>query len=650
MADTEFDIVAVVRPGVLPIDTVTFRSSTSGFSMAMTPAGVLDNGDEVYKTTFTFPRGAFRFFTLSTAWGDEEGQFNVQVFDGAQQRSHRFPDLTMGNHPEQDAATQTESAVTYNGTRRTGPQVIMAGFSPSVLDIVDTQFDVVAVVREGVLPLDQVTLTQNEGYFSMAMQEAGELDNGDKVYKMTYTLYHSQFWPGMSLTQLWGDQPGQFNIQAVDSGQQRTHAFPDIEFGNYPPLEVHNQAPTANFVATPTSGGAPLTVTLVASASDADGTIESYEWVSSDGQTASGATATMTFDEVGGHTITLTVTDDDGATTQTSQAVTVTEATNAAPVASFTLTRSGSAAPFNVALVASGSSDTDGTITSYEWSASDGQTATGVTAGFLFTMAGTYTITLTVTDDEGATAQMTQTVTVDAPVGSLETTTNSLWMTFVTVPEGSFMMGDTETQYHQPVHEVSVRSFRMMTTEVTQAQWEAVMGTNPSNYPRCGPHCPVEQVSWNDVQAFIAQLNTQTGENYRLPTEAEWEYAARAGTTTNYWWGDEPGSGNVNCWEGECDELGYMPMAVGSFAPNLWGLYNTAGNVSEWVQDCWHRSYVGGPVDGSSWESDGCDGRVFRGGSFVHNYPDDWFYSSKRATRAPDYRGSHLGFRLAQDL
>ena len=237
MTDTEFDIVAIVRPGELPIDTVTFRSADGGFTSAMTEAGVLDNGDELYKVTFTFPAGGFRIFTLSNAWGSEAGQFHVQVIDGVEQRSHRFPDLTMGNHEEREAETRAASPITYNATQRAGPQVVMAGFSPAQLDMVDTQFDVIAVVREGALPLGEVTLTRNESAFSAPLREVGELDNGDKVYGMTYTLRHGEFWVGMSLTQLWGDRPGQFNIRAVDQEGEETHAFPDIKFGNFPALE-----------------------------------------------------------------------------------------------------------------------------------------------------------------------------------------------------------------------------------------------------------------------------------------------------------------------------------------------------------------------------------------------------------------------------
>ncbi|GAB6040918.1 hypothetical protein JCM17961_15920 [Endothiovibrio diazotrophicus] len=234
LADDKFDIVALVRPGILPIQSVSFRSTNGGFAMAMNRAGVLSNSDEVYKTTFAFQRGSFGTTTLSTAWGEDEGQFNVEVVDQGAQHSHAFPALRWGNYPEQTAAGQEVQPVNYNATRRLAPQVVMGGYSPALLDVADSAFDVIAVIRDGVLPVEQVTLSQNAGEFSQLMNEAGVLDNGDKVYKMTFTYLRGSFQPGTVMKALWGDQPGQFYIQAVDHGQQHTHAFPDIEFGSYP--------------------------------------------------------------------------------------------------------------------------------------------------------------------------------------------------------------------------------------------------------------------------------------------------------------------------------------------------------------------------------------------------------------------------------
>jgi formylglycine-generating enzyme required for sulfatase activity len=159
---------------------------------------------------------------------------------------------------------------------------------------------------------------------------------------------------------------------------------------------------------------------------------------------------------------------------------------------------------------------------------------------------------------------------------------------------------------------------------------------------------PVSNVSWKDAVAYAEWLSKQTGKRYRLPTEAEWEYAARAGTETAYWWGNEVGKNRANCdgcgssWDGK------QTAPVASFESNPWGLHDMAGNVWEWAQDCYHDSYEGVPADGSAWEKGGCARRVIRGGSW-DNDPRG-VRSADRYRLVPDDRNSLLGFRLAQDL
>ncbi len=225
---------------------------------------------------------------------------------------------------------------------------------------------------------------------------------------------------------------------------------------------------------------------------------------------------------------------------------------------------------------------------------------------------------------------------------------------FVLIPAGSCTMGspsgssgrfDDETQ-----HRVTIsRAFYMQTTEVTQGQWQAVMGNNPSHFSSCGNDCPIENVSWNDVQEFIGKLNSREGTNkFRLPTEAEWEYAARAGTETRFFWGNQDDCSRANYGNGGSSECkGTNPgktMKVGSFAPNPWGLYDMHGNVWEWVQD-WYGSYSSGSVAGPAGPSSG-SGRVVRGGS--------WGGSARRCRSAdrrsdsPGFRNFYLGFRLAR--
>ena len=231
---------------------------------------------------------------------------------------------------------------------------------------------------------------------------------------------------------------------------------------------------------------------------------------------------------------------------------------------------------------------------------------------------------------------------------------DSLGIEFVPIPPGEFRMGSTSRvadDNEQPVTQVRIsKGFYLGKYEVTQAQWKAVMGSNPSRFDACGPNCPVENVSWNDAQAFIKKLNSKDGkQRYRLPTEAEWEYAARAGSVTAYSWGNEIGRNRANCrgcgsqWDGE------KTAPVGSFSPNAWGLHDMHGNVWEWVQDCWNDTYHGAPTDGSAWTSGSCGRRVVRGGSWS-NGPENLRAAFRlRNTTGSRYNDS-FGFRVARTL
>jgi formylglycine-generating enzyme required for sulfatase activity len=219
-------------------------------------------------------------------------------------------------------------------------------------------------------------------------------------------------------------------------------------------------------------------------------------------------------------------------------------------------------------------------------------------------------------------------------------------MRFVEIPGGTLTRGtSTGNAIARPQQQVTIAPFQLMTTEVTQQQWQAVMGANPSYLKACGPACPIDQVSWNEVQSFIAKLNQLSGQSYRLPSEAEWEYAARAGATSVYAWGDQIGSANANC-DASCGDRWESIAPVMSFAPNAWGLYDMHGNVWEWTQDCWRYGYSGAPIDGTARQNGNCDQRVLRGGSW---------YSDERALEL-DTRNSvrvttrgDIGFRLARE-
>ena len=225
----------------------------------------------------------------------------------------------------------------------------------------------------------------------------------------------------------------------------------------------------------------------------------------------------------------------------------------------------------------------------------------------------------------------------------------------VVIPAGSFMMGSKSTSLfitdknpeEKPQHLVKVPNFLMGRTEVTQGQWKLVMGGNPSYFSACGDACPVENVSWNDVQDFIRKLNQLTGENYRLPSEAEWEHAARAGSATEWNFGNDDSLLGSYAWHAK-NSVG-QTHPVGQKMPNSFGLYDLYGNTWEWVEDCWHTNYVGAPTDGGAWTNACSESwRVLRGGSWVDSPTD--LRSAIRVRNYPYYRDSSLGFRLASDF
>jgi len=227
------------------------------------------------------------------------------------------------------------------------------------------------------------------------------------------------------------------------------------------------------------------------------------------------------------------------------------------------------------------------------------------------------------------------------------TKTNSIGMNFAYIRPGSFMMGspagESGRSSDEKRHRVTLtKGLYMQTTEVTQGQWRAVMGSNPSHFSNCGDNCPVEKVSWNDVQEFIVKLNRNEGGNsYRLPTEAEWEYAARAGSTSRFCYGDSDGRLAEHAWYGSNSED--KTQAVAQKKPNAWGLYDMHGNVWEWCQD-WYSDYPSGSVTDPTGPSSGSF-RVNRGGSWGNRA-----WSCRSALRGrlwPGYRYIILGFRLA---
>jgi formylglycine-generating enzyme required for sulfatase activity len=224
----------------------------------------------------------------------------------------------------------------------------------------------------------------------------------------------------------------------------------------------------------------------------------------------------------------------------------------------------------------------------------------------------------------------------------------------IVVPAGEFMMGSLDFWSERSPHKVTIaKPFAVSKFEVTFEEWDACV-----DYGDCERaddmgwgrgRQPVINVNWHDAQRYVAWLSKMTGKPYRLLSEAEWEYAARAGTQESYSWGDEIGSGNANCrgcgsqWEAR------QTAPVGSFAPNAFGLYDMHGNVSEWVQDCAHGNYAGAPTDGSAWTVDGdCSFRGARGGSWLNDLPK--LRSASRLWLATYLRFFTLGFRVGRTL
>lgn len=220
----------------------------------------------------------------------------------------------------------------------------------------------------------------------------------------------------------------------------------------------------------------------------------------------------------------------------------------------------------------------------------------------------------------------------------------------VLIPAGSFMMG-ADKQFEDaeanegPRHHVTITNpFAMGQYEVTQTEWVVVMGSNPSIFK--GRDRPVDNVSWNDVQQYLEKLNARTGLNYRLPSEAEWEYAARAGNEAAYAFDGGKRHAPQHAWFDE--NLRDETQPVGRLTPNRFGLYDMFGNVWEWVEDCWNENYRGAPADGRVWATGQCHKRVQRGGSFYNKLT--FLRSANRNYEDADYRFNRFGFRVARSL
>ena len=228
----------------------------------------------------------------------------------------------------------------------------------------------------------------------------------------------------------------------------------------------------------------------------------------------------------------------------------------------------------------------------------------------------------------------------------------------VAIPAGSFMMGSPENEEGReesegPQHRVTIdKPFAVAKTEVTFEQWDVCVELGGCRRPDDSDwghgSRPVINITWYDAQNYVTWLSKVTGKSYRLLTDAEFEYAARAGTTTPYYWGETIGTGNANCAECGSRWDGKQTAPVGSFPPNAFGLYDMAGNVDQWVQDCNHDDYIGAPTDGSAWTEGVCAGRETRGGGWF--FPPQYLRTARRGAIFAEFRSSSLGVRVARTL
>lgn len=230
----------------------------------------------------------------------------------------------------------------------------------------------------------------------------------------------------------------------------------------------------------------------------------------------------------------------------------------------------------------------------------------------------------------------------------------------VEIPSGSFVMGGAPSEEawsgrEAPQHKVTI-GYRLAvaTNDITFDEWDACMadgGCNryrPSDFGFGRGKRPVITVNWHDAQSYARWLSRKTGKRYRLLSESEWEYAARGGTATSYYWGAAAGQGNAVCngCGSEWDKKTTAP--AGTYPPNPFGLFDMAGNVAQWTQDCWNPTYDGAPADGSAWESGDCAKRVTRGGNwFIRPFA---LRSGFRREVPVDERDDIFGFRVAREL
>jgi formylglycine-generating enzyme required for sulfatase activity len=220
----------------------------------------------------------------------------------------------------------------------------------------------------------------------------------------------------------------------------------------------------------------------------------------------------------------------------------------------------------------------------------------------------------------------------------------------VSIPGGPFDMGSSDDPMEGPIHRVTVKGFAVGRYPVKIGEWKQCVAARACRYnPAAGDdNLPVYNISWDDAQEYVSWLSRTTNAKYRLPTEAEWEYAARGRTATKYWWGNQPESGKAGCRGCGSGYSGEQPMKVGLFAANGFGLFDMTGSIDQWVSDCWNRNYTGAPRDGSSWDRPNCRQHVLRGGSWKNDV--SYSRTSSRDSYDTDVRYPTHGLRVVRNI
>lgn len=215
----------------------------------------------------------------------------------------------------------------------------------------------------------------------------------------------------------------------------------------------------------------------------------------------------------------------------------------------------------------------------------------------------------------------------------------------IAIRGGSFAMGSNDDPTERPVHQVTIKPFSIGKYPVTVQEWNDCAAAKACGFTAVGKdNAPITNVSWTDAKQYAAWLAQATKKPYRLPSEAEWEYAARGGTQGKYWWGDKLQPGMAGCKD--CgDVAAEQPAKVGSFKPNPFGLYDMGGGVDQWVEDCWHKTYQGAPNDGSAWSGGDCNAHVLRSGSWKND--SRYVRASNRDGYDTNVRYPTHGFRVA---